>query len=58
MLATGEVRGGESIWDGFENVGDSGIGVWDDGSHAGVDDEKKSGKGVAPPDIEASSVEG
>jgi len=51
------LRGEEGIWDGFKNVENSGIGERDDGSHAGVDDEK-SGKGVAPPDVEACSDDG
>ena len=57
VLATEEVRGEEGICDGFKNVDNSGIGEWDDGSYAGVNDEK-SGKGVAPPGVEASSDDG
>ena len=45
VLATG-------IGDEFGGVKNSGIGEWDDGSHAGVDEEK-SGMGVTPPDVEA-----
>jgi len=55
VLATEEVRGGEGIWDGSKNAENSGIGEQDDGSHAGVDDDEKSGKGVAPPGVEACS---
>jgi len=55
--ATEGVRGEEGIWDGFKNVENSGIGERDDGSHAGVEYEK-SGKGVAPPDVEACSDDG
>ena len=54
MPATEEVRGEEGVWDGFKNAENSGIGERDDGSHAGVKDEKL-GKGVAPPDVEACS---
>lgn len=56
VLAT-EEGGEKGIWDGFKNVDNSGIGEQDDGSHAGVNDEK-SGKGVAPPGVEASSDDG
>ena len=52
MLVTEEMRGEEGIWTGSKNAENSGIGERDDGSHAGVDDEK-SGKGVAPPGVEA-----
>jgi len=45
VLATG-------IGDEFKGVKNSGIGERDDGSQAGVDEEK-SGIGVAQPDVEA-----
>jgi len=34
---------------------EAGIGLQDDGSHAGVNDDERSGNGVALPDVEACS---